>query len=103
VAFASNTWSLLLFAGFILRATGLIQVAVILFAAIVLFQVVTLPVEFDASRRALAQITDLGLVSSGEHRGARRVLTAAAMTYVAGALTAVTMLAYYLLAFFGRR
>ena len=72
VAFASNTWSLLLFAGFILRATGLIQVAVLLFAAIVLFQIVTLPVEFDASRRALKQMTDLGLVTSGEHRGAER-------------------------------
>jgi uncharacterized protein len=103
VAFASNTWSLLLVAGFILHAVGLIQVAVVLFAAIVLFQVVTLPVEFDASRRALVQITDLGLVTSGEHRGAKRVLTAAAMTYVAGALTAITMLAYYLLAFFGGR
>jgi Zn-dependent membrane protease YugP len=103
VAFASNTWSLLLFAGLILNAIGLIQVAVVLFAAIVLFQLVTLPVEFDASRRALVQITDLGLVGSGEHRGARRVLTAAAMTYVAGALSAITMLAYYLLAFFGGR
>ena len=101
VAFASNTWSLLLIAGFILHTVGLIQVAVVLFAAIVLFQLVTLPVEFDASRRALAQITSLALVGSGEHRGARKVLTAAAMTYVAGALTAITMLAYYLLAFFG--
>ena len=75
----------------------------VLFAAIVLFQVVTLPVEFDASRRALGQITELGLVSSGEHRGARKVLTAAAMTYVAGALSAISLLAYYLLAFFGGR
>ena len=58
VAFASNTWSLLLFAGFISTRSGLIQVAVVLFAAIVLFQLVTLPVEFDASRRALGQITD---------------------------------------------
>jgi len=103
VAFASNTWSLLLLAGFVLHALGLVKVAVVLFAAIVLFQLVTLPVEFDASRRALVQITDLGLVSSGEHRGARRVLTAAAMTYVAGALAAITTLAYYLLVFFGGR
>src|SRR5690348_9423370 len=103
VAFASNTWSLLLLAGFILHAVGLVKVAVVLFAAIVLFQLVTLPVEFDASRRALGQITDLGLVSSGEHRGARRVLTAAAMTYVAGALAAITTLAYYLLLVFGGR
>jgi len=103
VAFASSTWSLLLFAGLILNAVGLIQVAVVLFAAIVLFQLVTLPVEFDASRRALDQIAGLGLVGTSERQGARRVLKAAAMTYVAGALAALTMLAYYLLAFFGGR
>jgi uncharacterized protein len=101
VAFASNTWFLLLLAGAFLNALGLIKVAVVLYAAVVLFQVVTLPVEFDASRRALAQITSLGLVSSGEHRGARKVLTAAAMTYVAAALAAVAQLAYYLLVFLG--
>ncbi|TAL07494.1 MAG: zinc metallopeptidase [Chloroflexota bacterium] len=101
VAFASNTWIFLLMIGFFTRATGLIQVAVILFAVVVLFQLVTLPVEFDASRRALAQITSLGLVTSGEHTGARRVLTAAAMTYVAGALAALTQLAYFVLVYFG--
>lgn len=101
VAFASNTWMFLLLIGFVTRALGLVQVAIVLFAAVVLFQLVTLPVEFDASRRALGQITELGLVTSGEHRGARKVLTAAAMTYVAGALVAVTQLAYYLLVFFG--
>jgi Zn-dependent membrane protease YugP len=101
VAFASNTWGILFLFGLFTRATGLVQVAVVLFAAVVLFQLVTLPVEFDASRRALGQVTELGLVTSGEHRGARKVLTAAAMTYVAGALMAVTQLAYFLLAFFG--
>ena len=103
VAFASSTWTLILLAGLVLHAIGLIQVAVVLFAAIVLFQIVTLPVEFDASRRALAQINGLGLVAAGEQNGARRVLRAAAMTYVAGALAALSMLAYYLLAFFGGR
>jgi Zn-dependent membrane protease YugP len=103
VAFASSTWSLLLFAGLILNAVGLIQVAVVLFAAIVVFQLVTLPVEFDASRRALEQVSSLGLVGTSERQGARRVLKAAAMTYVAGALAALSMLVYYLLAFFGGR
>jgi len=103
VAFASSTWSLLLFAGFILHAFGLIQVAVVLFAAIVVFQLVTLPVEFDASRRGLEQISSLGIVGTSERQGARRVLKAAAMTYVAGALAALSMLVYYLLAFFGGR
>jgi Zn-dependent membrane protease YugP len=101
VAFASNTWMLLLLVGFVTQALGIIQFAIALFAAIVLFQLVTLPVEFDASRRALGQITDLGLVTSAEHQGASKVLKAAAMTYVAGALAAVAQLAYYLLIFFG--
>jgi uncharacterized protein len=103
VGFASSTWTLILLAGFVLNAVGLIQIAIVLFAAVVLFQLITLPVEFDASRRALAQINALGLVSTGEQHGARRVLRAAAMTYVAGALAALSTLAYYLLAFFGGR
>ena len=103
VGFASSTWTLILVAGLVLNAIGLIQIAVVVFAAVVLFQLVTLPVEFDASRRAMAQIDGLGLVSAGEQHGARRVLRAAAMTYVAGALAALSMLAYYLLAFFGGR
>ncbi len=101
VAFASNTWFLLLMFGAIAHAFGLVKFAVVLYAAVVLFQIVTLPVEFDASRRALKQITGLGLVGTSEHHGARRVLTAAAMTYVAGALAALTQLAYYLLVFLG--
>jgi len=101
VAFASNTWMFLLLIGFVTQALGLVKIAIVLFAAIVLFQLVTLPVEFDASRRALVQMTELGLVTTGEHQGARKVLTAAAMTYVAGALAAVATLAYYLLVFFG--
>ena len=101
VSFASNTWFILLMFGFFTRATGLVLVAVVLYGAVVLFQVVTLPVEFDASRRALRQITDLGLVTSGEHHGAKRVLTAAAMTYVAGALAALSQLAYFVLVYFG--
>lgn len=101
VAFASNTWYILLIAGFLMQAIGLIEIAVVLYAAVVLFQLVTLPVEFDASRRALGQLTGLGLVSAGEHAGARKVLTAAAMTYVAAALAALSQLAYFALVFLG--
>ncbi len=101
VSFASNTWFILLMFGFFTRATGLVLIAVVLYGAVVLFQIVTLPVEFDASRRALRQITDLGLVTTGEHHGAKRVLTAAAMTYVAGALAALSQLAYFVLVYFG--
>ena len=95
VAFASNTWYILLvIAGSCSRPQASSSSRLRLFAAVVLFQLVTLPVEFDASRRALAQITSTGLVSTGEHQGARKVLTAAAMTYVAAALAALAQLAY---------
>jgi uncharacterized protein len=99
VAIASNTWFFILLAGVVLGALGLVQLAVIVFAVVVLFQLVTLPVEFDASRRALVQIRELGLVSEGERQGAKKVLKAAAMTYVAAALAALTQLLYYLLIF----
>jgi Zn-dependent membrane protease YugP len=97
VAFASQAWLFILMIGLFAQIAGLMTFAVILFAVVVLFQLVTLPVEFDASRRAMAQINDLGLVSSGESQGARKVLTAAAMTYVAAALAALSQLAYWLL------
>jgi Zn-dependent membrane protease YugP len=103
VSFASRTWGLILIAGIIFQVTGLALVAVILFAVIVLFQLVTLPVEFDASRRAKQQLSSLGLVSGGEADGASSVLSAAALTYVAGALAALTQLAYYALVFLGNR
>lgn len=81
--------------GFILNLTNLIWAGVILFAMAVLFQLVTLPVEFDASRRALVALSDGGMLPSEQVGGARQVLTAAAMTYVAGTLVAVLQLLYY--------
>jgi Zn-dependent membrane protease YugP len=84
-------------------ALGLVQLAIVLFAVVVLFQLVTLPVEFNASSRALGQIRELGLVTEGERQGAKKVLTAAAMTYVAAALAALTQLAYYAMIFLGNR
>jgi Zn-dependent membrane protease YugP len=103
VSFASSAWIFLLLIGAFAQITGLVTFAIVLFAVVVLFQLVTLPVEFDASRRALAQIGDMGLVTAGESQGARKVLTAAAMTYVAAALAALTQLAYYALVFLGNR
>jgi Zn-dependent membrane protease YugP len=64
---------------------------------------VTLPVEFNASRRAAGQLKDLGLVNDGEAAGVRQTLTAAAMTYVAGALASVAQLLYFLAIFGGGR
>lgn len=96
VQFASNMWVLLLFGGLILGVLQLAYLGVALFAIAVLFQLVTLPVEFDASRRAKDQLSDLGLVASNEAAGVKSTLTAAAWTYVAAALASVAMLLYYL-------
>jgi uncharacterized protein len=96
VAFASQIWLLFLIGGIFLQIAGLIVVAVALYSIAVLFQIVTLPVEFDASRRAKGQLRDLGLVASTEASGVQSVLKAASWTYVAGALAAVALLLYYL-------
>jgi Zn-dependent membrane protease YugP len=103
VAFASSAWIWLLLLGVILNALNLVAVALIVYAVAVLFHFVTLPVEFNASRRAGAQLRELGLVTTGEQEGVRKVLTAAALTYVAGALAALSQLLYYALVFFGNR
>lgn len=80
-----NLAPLLVMAGIFLQLTGLLWLGVVLFGAALLFHVITLPVEFDASRRALAYLNQTGLSGSPEAKGgARSVLTAAALTYVAG-------------------
>jgi uncharacterized protein len=96
VQFASNIWMLFLLGGIFLQIAGFIVLAIALYAVAVLFQVVTLPVEFDASRRAKAQLNDLGLVASNEATGVQATLNAAAWTYVAGALAAIAQLLYFL-------
>jgi Zn-dependent membrane protease YugP len=102
VSLASQGWMLLLLGGFLLNIAGLFLFAIILYAVVVLFQLVTLPVEFDASRRAGAQLAGLGLVTETERGGVKKVLTAAAMTYVAGALAAISQLIYFLMLFNNR-
>ena len=96
VQFASNIWMIFLIGGIFLQISGFIVLAVALYAIAVLFQIVTLPVEFDASSRAKRQLNELGLVVASEGDGVKSVLKAAAWTYVAGALAAVAMLLYYL-------
>ncbi len=96
VQFASNIWMLFLLGGIFLNILGFIYLAIALYAIAVLFQFVTLPVEFDASRRAKQQLHDLGLVASNEAGGVQATLNAAAWTYVAAALAAVAQLLYFL-------
>src|SRR5665648_33216 len=102
-AFGSQAWFFLLIAGVIFQFTGLIAVALIVFGFAVVFQFVTLPVEFNASRRAAVQLKELRLVNHAEAAGVRQTLTAAAMTYVAGALASVAQLLYFLAIFGGGR
>ena len=78
--------------GLILSIEGLEILGILLFSFAVIFQAVTLPVEFNASRRALAQMKELGIVMTGEEQGAKKVLSAAAMTYVAALLMSLLQL-----------
>lgn len=91
----SSLWFVPVFLGLILGLTGLVTVGLVLFAAIVLFQLVTLPVEFDASKRALVALEGQGLLAADEVPGARAVLNAAALTYVAGFVAALGQLIYF--------
>lgn len=80
----------------------MIYTGLILFGLVVVFQLVTLPVEFNASKRALSVIESDGLMASEEeYKGAKKVLTAAAMTYVAALATSVSQLIYYVIRFTG--
>lgn len=94
VNLSQQFWSLLFIAGIMLNMAGLVRVAVALFAFSVIFHLVTLPVEIDASRRAVAYISQYG--SALDQRGAKEVLTAAALTYVAAALSSLLQLLYLL-------
>lgn len=86
----------LIMAGMFFGAAGLMNIGILFFAGAVLFQIVTLPVEFNASSRAMA-ILSQGYLANDEVRSARKVLNAAAMTYVATAATALLQLASMLL------
>ena len=90
-----SLWFLPVVIGLIVGATGLVTVGLVLFAAVVLFQLITLPVEFDASRRALVALEGQGLLAADEVPGARAVLNAAALTYIAGFVAALGQLIYF--------
>lgn len=102
VNFGSNlSWPLILL-GVLFGLTRLVDVGIILFTLVLLFQIVTLPVEFNASKRAISVIRDTGILYGEEITGAKKVLNAAALTYVAGVIaTALQVLRLFLL--FGRR
>lgn len=94
----SQAWIWIFIAGLITSMSGLIYAGIVLFGITVVFQLVTLPVEFDASSRAKAVLASTGIVSNeAEANGVATVLRAAAMTYVASALTAIATLLYLIM------
>lgn len=100
---STASWPLLLI-GLIIISTGnlttgnmLFDLGILFFCAVVLFHTVTLPVELNASRRAVRQLVDLDIIDAAEVRGAKKVLSAAAMTYVAALATAIANLIRILL------
>lgn len=100
-SFGSRTSIFIIIIGALLGAMNLVLLGIIFMAFAVLFQVVTLPVEFNASNRAMDQVVSLGIIQNNEERDTKKVLNAAAMTYVAAALVAVMELLRFVFIFLG--
>ena len=97
--FASQILPLVIIGGFMFHITGLITLGVICYGVLALFQLITLPVEFDASKRAKVILQQMGMVQpGGEAAGVNSVLNAAALTYVAAFVAALGNLVYLLMA-----
>lgn len=105
VSFASQWVSWLLLAGILLIETmpSIMLIGIVLFAMTTLFSFVTLPVEINASQRALAWLNNTGIVTGREHECAKDALKSAAYTYVVAALGSLATLLYYIMIFMGRR
>ncbi|MEY8733312.1 zinc metallopeptidase [Peribacillus frigoritolerans] len=101
--FGSNISWILILIGMLASIPGLLLAGIAFMAAAVLFQVITLPVEFNASSRAMDQLVSAGVIRNDEERETKKVLSAAAMTYVAAALVAVLELVRLLLMYTGMR
>lgn len=97
VNFASGIAPFLILAGFLFQMFGLAQIGVIFFACTVIFQLITLPVEFNASNRARDIMVSEGFIRSDEERGVAKVLNSAALTYVAAALLSLLELVRFIL------
>ena len=93
----SSIGYLVMLGGLIFSSANMVLAGAVLFSAVLLFQIVTLPVEFDASRRAKVLVVEHGIISAQEREGMDRVLNAAAMTYVAAAVSTLMTLLYFLM------
>lgn len=99
--FGSNASWILIMIGIFAHMSGMLLLGIIFMAVAVLFQIITLPVEFNASNRAMNQVVSLGLIENREEKEARKVLNAAALTYVAAAAVAVLELLRLVLIYTG--
>ncbi len=96
--FASYAWSIIFILGLVLNQFHrFLGIAIVLFTIIAVFQLITLPVEYDASRRAKEQLFRLGLIQESERSGVGKVLNAAALTYVAALVTSVLHLLQFVM------
>lgn len=102
-SFGSNSAFFIIFAGLIFGWMDLLLLGIIFMSFAVLFQLVTLPVEFNASSRAMDQLVMTGIIQNTEERETKKVLDAAALTYVAAALVAVAELVRFILIFLANR
>lgn len=102
-SFGSKSAMFVIIAGILFSANNLIGLGVIFMAFAVVFQLVTLPVEFNASSRAMDQLVSTGIIVNAEERETKKVLNAAALTYVAAAMVAVAELVRFLLMFLNNR
>ncbi len=100
---SSNMSWIFVMIGIFASSSGFLLLGIVLLAAGVIFQIVTLPVEFDASKRAMNEVVSLGIIGNNEETGARKVLNAAALTYVAAAAVAVLELLRLVLIYTGMR
>ena len=101
--FGAGISPFLLIAGYIFNFTPLLYVALAVFSLSVIFQLVTLPVEFNASKRALQAIRTIPSFEESDVKGAKKVLSAAALTYVAALMQSILMFLYYAVRILGRR
>jgi len=102
-SFGSSVCWILLMLGLVMQAPKLMLLGIILFGGVVVFQLINLPVEFDASARAKAELVSLGIIQPNQRVYVDKMLNAAALTYVAATLESVLILLYYIMQFMGSR
>ncbi len=95
VGFISKLSMPLIFIGYLLSIVELFELGIIAFSTTLVYQIITLPVEFDASRRAINSLREMNILDEGELYGVKKVLTAAALTYVAAVASTALQILYY--------